>query len=144
MDYKPKIDIILDAKRKTLTFIDNGIGMSRTDLEDYIGKLASSSTDSVKKENKDANMIGQFGVGFYSVFMVSDHVTILTKKYGEKGAQWSSKGNGEYTIGTIDKEDIGTKVIVSLKEDEFLEALRVKSVITKYFAYNETAIYFSE
>jgi len=137
-----RIDIRGDKNENTLTITDTGIGMSKEDLVERIGTVASSGTvafvEQMRESGKpiDAQMIGQFGVGFYSAFMVADKITIETRNAELDGAayRWTSDGGGSYTIEEIEKTDRGTSVILHLKEDEseFAEAWRLKDVIRKY------------
>lgn len=134
------IDIHLDKDAKTLTISDNGIGMNREDLISHLGTIARSGTSAFMEnisgdENKDVNLIGQFGVGFYSVFMIADKVEVLSKKAGEdKAWLWSSDGIGEYTVSDADKDVNGTTITLHVKKDadEFLEVLRLKNIIKTY------------
>ena len=134
------IDIKLDKENKTLTISDNGIGMDREDLISHLGTIARSGTSSFMENmsgdnKKDVNMIGQFGVGFYSVFMVADKVEVLSKKAGEdKAYLWSSDGIGEYTIEDGEKDVSGTRITLHIKDDadEFLDQHRLKNVIKTY------------
>ena len=134
------IDIRLDKDARTLTLIDNGIGMSHDDLISHLGTIARSGTSAFMDEmsgddKKDANLIGQFGVGFYSVFMIADKVEVLSKKAGDKKAYlWSSDGIGEYTISDAKKAKCGTEITMHIKKDadEFLEVMRIKNIIKTY------------
>ncbi|MDA1088955.1 MAG: molecular chaperone HtpG [Proteobacteria bacterium] len=148
-----KITLGLDKKAKTLTITDNGGGMSHDDLTEVLGTIARSGTqafvdqvaatakDGDKKKGKDAKagngmaLIGQFGVGFYSAFMVADTVDVLTRKAGEKTAwRWSSDGKGEFTIDTATREARGTDVILHLnaKETEYLEPARIETIVKQH------------
>ncbi|MDA9155877.1 molecular chaperone HtpG, partial [Methylophilaceae bacterium] len=139
-DSELKIWVDFDKDKKTITISDNGIGMSRDDIVKNIGTIAKSGTKEFLKklsgdQAKDANLIGQFGVGFYSAFIISDEVTLESRKAGAKtGSRWISKGDGEFTLETIDKKSRGTSVILSLKKDaeEFLDEYRLKEIIKKY------------
>ena len=139
-DSELKIRIDYDKKNRTITISDNGIGMNREDIIDNIGTIARSGTKEFLSklsgdQAKDANLIGQFGVGFYSSFIIADKVTLETRKAGSKEAfRWSSKGDGEFTIESIDKKVRGTDIILTLKkdEDEFLDDWRLKEIIKKY------------
>lgn len=134
------IDIHLDKEASTLTISDNGIGMNHDDLISHLGTIARSGTSAFMDEmsgddKKDANLIGQFGVGFYSVFMVADKVEVLSKKAGTKKAyRWVSDGIGEYTISDAKKEKCGTEITMHIKKDadEFLEVTRLKNIIKTY------------
>ncbi|MFQ5901839.1 MAG: molecular chaperone HtpG [Thermodesulfobacteriota bacterium] len=137
-----KIRIELDPKKQILSIEDNGIGMTRDELINNIGTVAHSGTLEFFKKAKeeqeafDENLIGQFGVGFYSVFMVADEVTVETRNadIDSKGYRWKSSGEGTFTIEEIDKKDRGTKIYCKLKDSakEFCEEPRVKEIINKY------------
>ena len=137
-----KIRIELDQDAKTLSIIDNGIGMSRDDVIEHLGTIAKSGTknflDSLTGDQlKDSQMIGQFGVGFYSVFMVADKVVVTSRKAGlseDEAVRWESAGEGEYSVETVLKADRGTTITLFLKPDEseFLEPSRIKNIINKY------------
>jgi molecular chaperone HtpG len=137
-----KIRIHFDKAARTLTISDNGIGMGRDEVVTNIGTIAKSGTQEFFEKlsgdaKKDAHLIGQFGVGFYSAFIVADKVTVITRRAGlgnEHGVRWESAGDGEYTIENIEKPTRGTDIILHLKEneDEFLENWRLRSIITKY------------
>ena len=141
------IHITVDKDARTLTVSDNGIGMDQADLENNLGVIASSGSYRFKQEvgddAKDTDVIGQFGVGFYSAFMVSDKITVVTKKYGaESGYTWVSSGADGYTITPCDKESVGTDIIMHIKEDtedekysEFLESWRLQELVRKYSDY---------
>ncbi|MBI4650467.1 molecular chaperone HtpG [Candidatus Desantisbacteria bacterium] len=136
------IKIDFDSEKHTFSIEDNGIGMTEEDLINNIGTVAKSGTiefvKKLKEENKpfDENLIGKFGVGFYSVFMVTDEVTIETRYLNKssKGYSWKSKGEGTYTIEEIDKKERGTKIFFKLKDSalEFSEEYRIKEIINKY------------
>ncbi|MBT5187218.1 MAG: molecular chaperone HtpG [Kordiimonadaceae bacterium] len=134
------IDIRLDKDAKTLIVSDNGVGMNKEDLISHLGTIARSGTsafvDNMSGDTKkDVNLIGQFGVGFYSVFMIADKVDVLSKKAGEdKAFLWSSDGIGEYTVSDADKDTNGTTITLHIKDDaeEFLEVLRLKTIIKTY------------
>jgi len=139
-DSELKIRLSFDKKARTLTISDNGIGMNRDEVISNIGTIARSGTKEFLNnltgdEAKDANLIGQFGVGFYSSFIIADLVTVITRRAGSKEAiQWESKGEGEYTISEVKKDTRGTDIILHLKkdEDEFLSDWTLKSIIKKY------------
>ncbi|RYM04954.1 molecular chaperone HtpG [Sporolactobacillus sp. THM7-7] len=137
------IKIVPDKEKRTLTISDTGIGMTEEELENNLGTIAESGSLSFKGENeaKDGhNIIGQFGVGFYSAFMVADVVTVISKALGSDQAyRWESSGAEGYTIEPCEKESVGTDIILKLKEntedesyDEFLEEYRLKAIIKKY------------
>lgn len=141
-DSNLKIRISHDEKAKTITISDNGIGMSRDEVIENLGTIAKSGTREFLSrltgdQKKDAHLIGQFGVGFYSAFIVADRVTVLTRRAGltaEHGVKWESRGEGEYTIENVEKTTRGTDVILHLREDEsdFLNDWRLRSIISKY------------
>lgn len=137
------IKIAVDKAARTLTISDTGIGMTKDDLENNLGIIANSGSFAFKNENelKDGhNIIGQFGVGFYSAFMVADVVTVISRALGnEEAYKWQSKGADGYTIEACDKETVGTDIILQIKDnteddqyDEYLEEYRLKSIIKKY------------
>lgn len=134
------ISIVVDNEAKTITVSDNGIGMNREDVIANLGTIARSGTANFVDQltgdsKKDVQLIGQFGVGFYSVFMVADNVTVTTRKAGDDQAVvWKSAGEGSYEIGEADKASQGTDIVLHMKEDaaEFLEEYRLKSIITTY------------
>ena len=138
-DPELRIRIAFDADEKTLTVADNGIGMTREEVVENLGTIARSGTAEffgslTGDQQKDAQLIGQFGVGFYSAFMVADEVTVLTRKAGtETGTRWSSRGEDEFTVEEAEA-DRGTSVVLKLKSDahEFAEAFRLRSVVRKY------------
>jgi molecular chaperone HtpG len=141
-DGELKIRVEFDKDAKTVTITDNGIGMNREEVIDNIGTIARSGTkkffDSLTgDQTKDSQLIGQFGVGFYSAFIVAEKVTLRTRRAGltaEHGVQWESNGEGDFTIETIEKADRGTEITLHLREDqeEFLNGWRLRNVITKY------------
>ncbi|MGB7816920.1 MAG: molecular chaperone HtpG [Methylotenera sp.] len=135
-----KIRISFDKAARTVTISDNGIGMNRDEVIHNIGTIAKSGTKEFFQsltgdQAKDTNLIGQFGVGFYSSFIIADKVTLITRRAGEKEAvKWESTGEGEYTLETVDKALRGTDVILRLREgeDEFLNDWKLKNIIRKY------------
>ena len=140
------IKIATDQNAKTLTIEDNGIGMSQDELETNLGTIAQSGSFLFKNENEkkdDVDIIGQFGVGFYSAFMVSKEVEVISKKYGEEKAyKWTSKGAEGYTIEEASKDDFGTKIILHIKDDseeekfsDFLNEYRIKGIVKRYSDY---------
>jgi molecular chaperone HtpG len=141
-DSSLRIRVSLDKERRTVTIADNGIGMSRQEVGDTIGTIASSGTrkflQSLSGEQaQDNQLIGQFGVGFYSAFIVADKVMLTTRRAGlgaEHGVRWVSGGEGSYTIETVEKADRGTEIVLHLREDEdeFLESYRLRSIINKF------------
>ena len=143
-----EIKLSIDKEHRLLTVSDNGIGMSQEELENNLGVIASSGSLKFRQEvegdeSADTDIIGQFGVGFYSAFMVADSITVRTKKYGEEQAyEWQSSGADGYTITECDKEAVGTDVIMHIKPDtdeenysEYLEPYRLHALIKKYSDY---------
>jgi molecular chaperone HtpG len=137
-----KIRVSFDKDERTVTVSDNGIGMSREEVMENIGTIAKSGTRQFFEsltgdQSKDMELIGQFGVGFYSSFIVADQVTLVTRRAGapaDEAVRWVSDGEGSYTLEAVEKDSRGTEVILHLREDEdeFLEAYRLRSIITKY------------
>ena len=145
-----RIDIILDKDARTITVRDNGIGMTMAEAETNLGVIAKSGSfqfkgemDGEKAENEDLSIIGQFGVGFYSAFMVADEVTVISRKFGEtEGVKWNSKGADGYTVTACDRDSVGTDVIMHIKEDtddevygSYLEVWKIKALVKKYSDY---------
>ncbi|BFU78997.1 molecular chaperone HtpG [Arcobacter sp. 15-2] len=137
----PQINIKIDEEDNSLTIVDNGIGMNEADLIASIGTIAKSGTKSFMENltgdaKKDSNLIGQFGVGFYSVFMVADKVDVISKKAGEEqGFKWSSDGSGSFDLSPCVKEEHGTVIYIKLKEEEiseFVSKPRVETIVKKY------------
>jgi len=141
-DNELKIRITTDSEAGTLTISDNGIGMNRDSIVSNLGTIARSGTSEFVKnltgdQKKDSTMIGQFGVGFYSSFIVADKVTVVSRAAGEdtnQAVQWESAGEGEFSLEDVEKDSRGTDIILHLKEEEkeFLEAFRLRSIIGKY------------
>ncbi len=140
------IDLTVDKANRLLTVEDNGIGMTKEELESNLGTIAKSGSFAFKKENEqkdDVDIIGQFGVGFYSAFMVADCVTVVSRAFGSDEAYcWKSKGAAGYTVEPAEKDSHGTKVILHIKEntaeenyDEFLEQYRIEEIVKKYSDY---------
>ena len=140
------ITIVRDEKNRTITVSDNGIGMNRAEMEENLGTIAKSGSLKFKQEmeqQEDIDIIGQFGVGFYSAFMVASSVTVISKKYGEDTAwKWVSDGADGYTIEPIEKEAVGTDIIMTLKADteeenysEFLQEYTIRQLVKKYSDY---------
>jgi molecular chaperone HtpG len=137
-----KIHVAYDKEARTITVSDNGIGMTRAEVVENIGTIAKSGTREFLQsltgdQQKDANLIGQFGVGFYSSFVVADRVTLITRRAGldsQQGVRWESNGQGEYSIETVEKASRGTEVILHLREgeDDLLSGYRLRSIIRKY------------
>lgn len=153
-DDKFKININVDKENRTLTISDNGIGMTYEEVDDNIGTIAKSGSKLFKEQLEEAkkgdiDIIGQFGVGFYSGFIVADKITLETKSpYSENGVKWISSGDGNYEIEEISKQDRGTKIILHLKDgdeyNEFLEDWKIKELVKKYSNYIRYEIYFGD
>ena len=140
------IDLAVDKEKRTLTISDNGIGMTEEDLENNLGTIANSGSFAFKKDNDlgdDVDIIGQFGVGFYSTFMVAKEVTVVTKAYGSDQAyEWKSNGVDGYTIEPCEKESVGTTITLVLKDDtddekysRYLDEHQIQSLVKKYSDY---------
>ncbi|MEC8103734.1 MAG: molecular chaperone HtpG [Pseudomonadota bacterium] len=137
-----KVDITFDKEAKTLTIADNGIGMTRDDVVNHLGTIAKSGTAEFLSQlsgdqQKDSQLIGQFGVGFYSAFIVADKVVVETRRAGEsadQGTRWESEGEGEFSLESIEKAGRGTQITLHLKEgeDEFADSFRLQNLIKKY------------
>ena len=153
-DDKFRIDISVDKDNRTLTITDNGIGMTYEEVDDNIGTIAKSGSKLFKEQLEEAkkgdiDIIGQFGVGFYSGFIVADKITLETKSpYSENGVKWISSGDGNYEIEEISKEDRGTRITLHLKDgdeyNEFLEEWKIKDLVKKYSNYIRYEIYFGD
>ncbi len=151
-DYKPKIEVIVDPEAKTLKFIDNGLGMTADEVEEYICQIAfSGATDFIEKYKDKANddqIIGHFGLGFYSAFMVADEVSIDTLSYkeGATPVHWTCDGGSDYDITDGTKETVGTEITLFLNEDclEFANEYRAREVIEKYCSFMPTEIYLTK
>ena len=142
------VTLTVDRENRTLTVSDNGIGMDESELENNLGVIASSGSFRFRKEledkeESDTELIGQFGVGFYSAFMVADHITVITKKYGAESAyRWESDGVEGYTVEPCERESVGTDVILHIKPDgeedeysKYLETYELRSLVKKYSDY---------
>ena len=141
-----KITISVDKEARTLTISDNGCGMSQAELEENLGTIAKSGSFDFKNENehkKDIDIIGQFGVGFYSSFMVAQKVQVISRKFNEENASlWESEGVNGYTLESTDKGTYGTDIILTLKEDteeenyaKYLEEYTIRELVKKYSDY---------
>ena len=137
-----KIRLEFDKDLRTITIKDNGIGMTRSEVQEHIGTIAKSGTKQffealTGEQAKDSELIGQFGVGFYSAFIVADKVTLTTRKAGSEqnaGTRWESAGEGDYTIEAVEKAEHGTEIVLHLKEaeSEFLDGYRIRSIVRKF------------
>ena len=151
-DYKAKIEVIVNPEEKTLKFIDNGLGMTADEVEEYINQIAfSGATDFIEKYKDKANddqIIGHFGLGFYSAFMVADEVTIDTLSYkdGATAVHWSCDGGTEYDMEDGTKNTVGTEITLFLNEDclEFANEYRAREIISKYCSFMPTEIFLSK
>ncbi|VAW94587.1 Chaperone protein HtpG [hydrothermal vent metagenome] len=149
-DHELKLIIDVDKKARTISVLDNGIGMNRQEVIDNIGTIANSGTkkflDTLSGDQaKDARMIGQFGVGFYSSFIVADKVTVETRRAGDaadQGVRWESAGEGEFSLENIELKNRGTKIILHMREDEdeFLEDMRLRTTVNRYSDHIEMPI----
>ncbi|HWB24279.1 MAG TPA: molecular chaperone HtpG [Chitinophagaceae bacterium] len=142
-----RIDVVLNEKEKTLSIIDRGVGMTEGEVDKYINQVAFSGAEEFLDKYKDANIIGHFGLGFYSAFMVSEKVEIFTKSYkDESGVYWSCDGSPEFELYQIDKSDRGTRIVLHINDDskEFLEGYRIKTILEKFCRFLPVPIYFTE
>jgi molecular chaperone HtpG len=141
-----KIKLIRDDKKNTLTISDNGIGMTHEDLIKNLGTIAKSGTkeflENIKKSKESVNLIGQFGVGFYSAFMVADKVEVITKAPQEKAYRWTSDGKGGFDIEEADKQNRGTDVILHLKKEskDYTSEYELRTLVKKYSDFVEFPI----
>jgi len=141
-DSELKIRLEYDKEKRTITIIDNGIGMTRAEVQEHIGTIAKSGTKQFFQaltgdQAKDSELIGQFGVGFYSAFIVADKVTLTTRKAGadkSEGVRWESAGEGDYTLESVEKAQRGTEIVLHMKEaeSEFLDGYRIRSIVRKF------------
>jgi molecular chaperone HtpG len=145
----PRIEVIADKEAKTLRIIDQGIGMNEEEVEKYINQIAFSGAeefiDKYKDKVEDSGIIGHFGLGFYSAFMVADKVEIITKSYKDAQAvKWSCDGSPNYTIDPVEKETRGSEIVLHIAEDslEFLEDAKINELLTKYNRFNQIPIKF--
>ena len=151
-DYKPKIQVLVNPEEKTLKFIDNGLGMTADEVEEYINQIAfSGASDFLEKYKDKANedqIIGHFGLGFYSAFMVADevHIDSLSYKDGAEAVHWECDGGTEFDMSDGSKETVGTEITLFLNEDclEFANEYRAREVITKYCSFMPTEIYLAK
>ncbi len=143
-----RIDVTLDAKEKTLTIADRGVGMSKEEVDKYLNQVAFSGAEEFLHKYKDANIIGHFGLGFYSAFMVSEKVEVLTQSYSDEAptVYWSCDGSPEFELYEVEKKDRGTKIILHINEEssEFLESHRIKSILAKFCKFLPVPIYFKD
>ncbi len=142
-----RVDVVLDAKEKTISIIDNGIGMSSEEVDKYINQVAFSGAEEFVNKYKDASIIGHFGLGFYSSFMVSEKVDIYSKSHKDTpGVFWSCDGSTEYELYEVDYSNRGTKIVLHINDEstEFLDANRVKGILERFCKFLPIAIYFTD
>ena len=150
--YKARVDVIVNPEEKTLTVVDNGLGMTADEVEEYINQIAfSGATDFIEKYKDKSNadqIIGHFGLGFYSAFMVADevHIDTLSYKEGAKAVHWECDGGTEYTMGEGDRSQVGTTITLFLNEDclEFCNEYKAREVVKKYCSFMPTEIYLTK
>jgi len=143
-----RIDVILDTKEKTITVQDKGVGMTKEEVDKYLNQVAFSGAEEFLTKYKDANIIGHFGLGFYSSFMVSEKVDVLTQSYKDEAPTvfWSCDGSPEFELFEVEKKERGTKIIMHVNEEssEFLDAYRLKGILEKFCKFLPVPIFFSE
>jgi molecular chaperone HtpG len=143
-----RIDIKIDTEKKTLTISDTGLGMSAEEMDKYLNQVAFSGAEEFVQKHKDANVIGHFGLGFYSAFMVSDKVEVVSKSYKEEApaSRWECDGSPEYVLEAAEKTQRGTDIILHISEEskEFLEEQRIQSILKKFCSFLPIPIYFHE
>ncbi|MGL6069524.1 MAG: molecular chaperone HtpG, partial [Sediminibacterium sp.] len=143
-----RIDVSLDAKEKTITIEDRGVGMSKEEVDKYLNQVAFSGAEEFLTKYKDASIIGHFGLGFYSAFMVASKVEVLTQSYNEEAATvyWSCDGSPEFELYEVEKKQRGTKIILHVNEEsqEFLESGRLKNILEKFCKFLPIPIYFTD
>lgn len=142
-----RIDVELDAKEKTISIIDRGIGMTTEEVDKYLNQVAFSSAEEFVEKYKDASIIGHFGLGFYSAFMVAGKVEVLTQSHKDAPTvYWSCDGNPEFELYEVEKKERGTKIILNVNEDssEFLDATRLKGILERFCKFLPIPIYFTD
>src|SRR4051812_14058408 len=146
-----RIDVSIDKDKKTVTIADKGVGMTAEEVDKYINQVAFSGAEEFLNKYKgqnEANIIGHFGLGFYSSFMVSDQVEIITKSFreGTKAVRWECDGSPEYSLEETDKDSRGTDIILHINDDskEFLEADRIRTILEKFCKFLPVPIFFEE
>jgi len=142
-----RIDVELDVKEKTITITDRGVGMTSEEVDKYINQVAFSGAEEFMEKYKDANIIGHFGLGFYSAFMVSDKVELFSKSHKDaSGVYWSCDGSPEFELYDVDYSQRGTKIVLHVNEEskEFLDGSRIKSILTRFCKFLPVPIFFSE
>ncbi|MFY9464647.1 MAG: molecular chaperone HtpG, partial [Sediminibacterium sp.] len=143
-----RIDVTLDAKEKTITIEDRGVGMTKEEVDKYLNQVAFSGAEEFLTKYKDASIIGHFGLGFYSAFMVAEKVEVLTQSYQDDAATvyWSCDGSPEFELYEVEKKQRGTKIILHVNEEsnEFLEAGKLKGILEKFCKFLPIPIYFND
>ncbi|GAB3365057.1 molecular chaperone HtpG [Arachidicoccus ginsenosidivorans] len=142
-----RIDVSIDKEAKTLTIEDRGVGMTAEEVDKYLNQVAFSGAEEFLQKYKDANIIGHFGLGFYSAFMVSDRVEVYTKSYQDAPATyWSCDGSPSFELGPTEKENRGTKIVLHINQDseEFLEADNIRRILEKFCKFLPIAIFFED
>lgn len=141
-----RVNVSVNAKEKTITIEDKGVGMSKEEVDKYLNQVAFSGAEEFLEKYKDASIIGHFGLGFYSAFMVAEKVEVITQSYNNEAATvyWSCDGSPEFELYEVEKKERGTKIILHINEEskEFLEAYKVKSTLQKFCKFLPTPIYF--
>jgi molecular chaperone HtpG len=142
-----RINVELDAKENTISIIDRGIGMTAEEVDKYLNQVAFSSAEEFVEKYKDASIIGHFGLGFYSAFMVAGKVEVLTQSHKDAPTvYWSCDGNPEFELYEVEKKERGTKIILHVNEDsaEFLDATRLKGILERFCKFLPIPIYFND
>jgi molecular chaperone HtpG len=143
-----RIDVTLDAKEKTITIEDRGVGMSKEEVDKYLNQVAFSGAEEFVTKYKDASIIGHFGLGFYSAFMVAERVEVISQSYNDEAATvyWSCDGSPEFELYEVEKKQRGTKIILHVNEEsaEFLEAGKLKGILEKFCKFLPIPIYFND
>jgi molecular chaperone HtpG len=143
-----RVDVVLDAKEKTITISDRGVGMTKEEVDKYLNQVAFSGAEEFLTKYKDANIIGHFGLGFYSAFMVAEKVEVITQSHNADAptVYWSCDGSPEFELYEVEKKDRGTKIVLHINEEskEFLEAFKVKGVLEKFCKFLPVPIYFKD
>lgn len=143
-----RIDVILDAKEKTITIEDRGVGMTKEEVDKYLNQVAFSGAEEFLTKYKDASIIGHFGLGFYSAFMVASKVEVITQSYQEDAATvyWSCDGSPEFELYEVEKKQRGTRIILHVNEEsaEFLDAYKLKGILEKFCKFLPIPIYFKD
>jgi len=143
-----RVDVLLDAKEKTITISDRGVGMTKEEVDKYLNQVAFSGAEEFLTKYKDANIIGHFGLGFYSAFMVAEKVEVITQSHNEElpTVYWSCDGSPEFELYEVEKKDRGTKIILHINEEskEFLDAFKIKGVLEKFCKFLPIPIYFKD